>query len=85
MCECVGIDVGWKGEGGEAEKGMVLDSSATPCRSREGASIPNGETFILPSLGALPGGRQRCLPLSRRRAAADVGPALAGAGPGTIP
>ena len=66
MCECVGVHVGWKGEGGEAEKGIVLDSSATPCRSREGASIPNGETFIdntpPPGLPRRPARRQAKVP-----------------------
>ena len=30
MYECVGVDVGWKRRGREAEKGMVLDASCDP-------------------------------------------------------
>ena len=30
MYECVGVDVRWKGRGGEAEKRMILDASCDP-------------------------------------------------------
>ena len=30
MYECVGVDVGWKRRGREAEKRMVLDASCDP-------------------------------------------------------
>ena len=49
-------------------------------------NVPDGEVFIsdtLPPQDALPGDRQRHHPRSQQGAAAEMGPALAGAG--TIP
>ena len=51
MYECVGVDVGCKRRGREAEKGMVLDAS-TPRRSGEGVGIQMKDGRLLSSIGA---------------------------------
>ena len=44
MYECVGVDVGWKRLGREAEKGMVFDASCNPLCEWEGSQYTDEVT-----------------------------------------